>query len=329
MMVLWVELATRAAYCWKINRQKAKMIRSRRSDRTKSVKIGNREFLTKGLDHSFWSDAFHNSMSASWPTFFLGFAVYFLAMNTFFAFLFWLGGDCIANARPDSFADRFYFSIETLATVGYGDMHPQNDYGHMITTLEIFTGMSTLAVYTGLVFARFARPRAKVLFANSMTFGRHDGRPMLMARLANARHSAVNEAQAEIWMLFSEETAEGPRFRRFRQLELVQRRNPIFAFSWTLFHRVDEASPLYGLGSEDLEAMDAYFVVIFEGLDDASGQKVNVRNGYGPGDVHFGHVFSDILSTSESGLPQLDYGLIHQIEPEDEEIEESDQAEAG
>ena len=304
------------------------MIRRRRSDRAKSVKIGNREFLTKGLDQSFWNDAFHNSMSASWPTFFLGFAVYFVLMNTFFACLFWLGGDCIANARPDSFADRFYFSIETLATVGYGDMHPQNDYGHMITSLEIFTGMSTLAVYTGLVFARFARPRAKVLFANAMTLGRHEGKPTLMARIANARHSAVNEAEAEIWLNYNEETREGPRFRRFRQLSLTQRRNPIFAFSWTLFHPVDETSPIFGLGPEELEAMDAFFVVIFEGHDDASGQRVNVRKGYGWSDVHFGHVFSEILTTSEGGLPQLDYGLIHEIEPEDDEVE-SDQAEVG
>jgi inward rectifier potassium channel len=306
------------------------MIRRRKSDRARSVKIGDREFLTKGLDHSFWSDAFHNCMAVSWPTFFLGFAVYFIVINAVFALLFWLGGDCIANARPGHFADRFYFSIETLATVGYGDMHPANDYGHLVTTLEIFTGMSTLAVYTGLVFARFARPRAKVLFADSMTLGRQGGKRMLMARLANARHSAVNEAQAEVWLLFSEATTEGTRYRRFKSLPLVHRRNPIFAFSWTLFHPIDEASPLFGLGAAELEEMDAYFVVIFDGLDDASGQKVNARKGYAPADLRVGHIFSDILTTSESGLPQLDYGLIHATEPEGEiEEEVSDQAEAG
>jgi inward rectifier potassium channel len=300
------------------------MIRARNSDRTKSVKIGDREFLTKGLEHSFWSDAFHNCMGVSWPKFFVGFAVYFVVINVIFATLFWLDRDSIANVRPDHFADRFYFSIETLATVGYGDMHPANDYGHLVTTLEIFTGMSTLAVYTGLVFARFSRPRAKVLFADAMTLGRHDGQTMLMARFANARHSAVNEAQAEIWLLFSEATAEGVRYRRFRNLPLVQRRNPIFAFSWTLFHPIDETSPLHGLGQAELEEMDAFFVVIFDGLDDASGQKVNARQGYDLKSLRVGHVFSDILSTSESGLPQLDYSMLHATEPED-----LDQAEAG
>lgn len=305
------------------------MIHGRRSERTKTVKIGDREFLTKGIEHTFWSDAFHNCMGASWPTFFLGFAVYFIVINLIFAMLFWLGGDCIANARPGHFADRFYYSIETLATVGYGDMHPANDYGHLVTTVEIFTGMSTLAVYTGLVFARFARPRAQVLFADVMTLGRQNGQTMLMARFANARHSAVNEALAEIWLLYSEIAPEGVRYRRFKNLALVQRRNPIFAFSWTLFHPVDEASPLFGLGLAELEEMDAFFVVIFDGLDDASSQKVNARKGYALTDLRVGHVFSDILSTSESGLPQLDYRMLHATEPERVgETKASDQAEA-
>lgn len=299
------------------------MIRARKYDRPRSVKIGDREFLTKGLDHSFWNDAFYNCMRISWPTFFLGFAVYFVVINAIFATLFWTCGDCIANARPGSFADRFYFSIETLATVGYGDMHPENDYAHLVTTLEIFTGMSTLAVYTGLVFARFSRPRAKVIFAEAMALGRHNGRTMLMARIANARNSAVNEAQAEIWLLYSEPTAEGVRFRRFKQLPLLQRRNPIFAFSWTLFHPIDEVSPLFGLGPAELEEMDAYLVVIFDGLDDVSGQKVNARQGYSAADLRFGQVYSEILTTSESGLPQLDYRMIHQTEPEEDETEPS------
>lgn len=300
------------------------MILAKKSDRAKIVKIGDREFLAKGLDQSFWNDAFHNSMSLSWPKFFLGFAVYFITVNAFFALLFWLGGDCVANARPNSFVDMFYFSIETLATVGYGDMHPRNDYGHFITTLEIFLGMSTLALYTGLVFARFSRPRAKVIFANTMTLARQDGRETLMARVANARYSAVNEARAEIWLIYSEVTAEGVRFRRFKQLPLTQRRNPIFRLSWTLFHPVDEASPLYGLGPEELEAIDAYFVVIFEGLDDVSGQKVHVRNNYGHADLRFGHVFSDILSASESGPPQLDYGMIHSTEPQADGLDQTE-----
>jgi inward rectifier potassium channel len=295
------------------------MILRRSPERARSVKIGDREFLTKGINSSFFNDAFHNSMVASWPVFFLGFAVYFLAINMFFASLFWLGGNCIVNARPGSFADKFFFSIETLATVGYGDMHPGNIYAHTVVAGEIFVGLSTLAVFTGLIFARFSRPRARVIFADALTLARHEGQTMLMARLANARQSSVNEARAEIWMTYSADTAEGLNFRRFTPLALIQPRNPIFAFSWTLFHVIDAKSPLFGLGPADLDAMDAFFVVIFDGIDDVSGQKLNVRKAYPRANLRFGHIFSDILSVADNGLPQLDYGLIHETEPQEEE----------
>jgi inward rectifier potassium channel len=297
------------------------MIRRRHrhnADRAQIVRIGDREFLTRGLDQSFWTDAFHNSMSVSWPAFFGGFGLYFLVMNVIFATLFWLGGDCIANARQDSIVDLFFFSIETLATVGYGDMHPQNAYGHSVATLEIFTGMSTLAVFTGLIFARFSRPRARVSFAEVMTLSPHEGRNMLMARFVNARRSSVNAARAEIWFTYTDDTAEGVGYRRFKQLSLLHPRNPIFAFSWTLFHPIDEKSPLFGRCHEQLETMDAYFVVIFDGLDDVSGQTINVRKGYSWRDIRFGEVFADILTSSENGVPQIDYRQLSVTEALDE-----------
>jgi inward rectifier potassium channel len=146
-----------------------------------------------------------------------------------------------------------------------------------------------------------------------------------MARLANERHSSVNEARAEMWIAFSVETTEGRRYRRFAPLELVHARNPIFALSWTLFHPVDEKSPLYGLGPDDLEAMDAFFLVVFSGLDDVSGQQLNVRKTYPRGDLRFGHVFSDILSATENGVIHLDYRLIHATEPQVLQEEEQEE----
>jgi inward rectifier potassium channel len=146
-------------------------------DRATRIRIADREFLARGLKPALVGDLFHQSMRASWPAFFAGFALYFLIMNLVFAGLFHLGGDCIANARPGSFLDKFFFSVETLATVGYGDMHPADAYSHVVVTAEIFTGLSTLAVFTGLIFARFARPRARVIFADSLVVGPHGGKP--------------------------------------------------------------------------------------------------------------------------------------------------------
>jgi inward rectifier potassium channel len=300
------------------------MIRRRKHDRPQRVRIGDREFVTRGLQASFWTDAFHNSMSVSWPIFFGAFALYFLTTNIVFATLYWLGGDCIANARPGSFIDLFFFSIETLATVGYGDMHPQNYYGHGVATLEIFTGMSTLAVFTGLIFARFSRPRARVMFADCMTLAQHDGEPMLMARFVNERRSSVNEARAEMWLLYSTDTAEGQGYRRFRPLALVQSRNPIFAFSWTLFHPLDKESPLHGTSPEQLEAMDAFFVVSFVGLDDVSGQNLTVRKGYSWRDIRFGQVFADILIQQDGGPPQIDYRQLNVTLPQEGAEDQAD-----
>src|SRR5580704_8392787 len=144
------------------------------------VRLGDREIEARGLTSGFWSDLYYRSMTVSWPGFFAGAAAIFIVLNTGFALFYSLGDRPIANAVPGRFLDLLYFSIETLATVGYGDMHPQTDYGHLIATVEIFTGMSFLAVMTGLVFARFSRPRARFVFADYPTVARHEGLPTLM-----------------------------------------------------------------------------------------------------------------------------------------------------
>ena len=140
-------------------------------------------------------------MTVYWPVFFGSAAAIFVALNAVFGFLYSLGHEPIANAAENGALAYFYFSIETLATVGYGDMHPQTNYGHLIATVEIFTGMSFLAVMTGLVFARFSRPRARFVFANTAVVTRHQGRPALMIRAANARHNAISRASARLWLV--------------------------------------------------------------------------------------------------------------------------------
>src|SRR3981081_609040 len=133
--------------------------------RPQRIRLGSRDIEARGLAGGFWSDLYYRSMTVTWPAFFASAAVIFGVLNGAFAVVYFLGDQPIANAVPGRFPDLLYFSIETLATVGYGDMHPQTDYGHLVATVEIFTGMSLLAVMTGLVFARFSRPRARFVFA--------------------------------------------------------------------------------------------------------------------------------------------------------------------
>jgi inward rectifier potassium channel len=168
------------------------------------------------------------------------------------AFAYSLGREPIANATESGALGLFYFSIETLATVGYGDMHPQTNYGHLVATVEIFTGMCFLAVMTGLVFARFSRPRARFVFANQVVIARHEGQQALMIRAANARHDTISRASARLWLIRAQRTREGDELRRFYELKLDRSEHPMFVLSWMLFHVIDKESPLHGATAADL-----------------------------------------------------------------------------
>src|SRR3984885_2001935 len=217
--------------------------------RSHVIRIGTREMESHGAPGGFWSDLYHRSMTVNWPAFFASAALIFIALNTVFGILFWLGKDPIANVSPDLPLplSLFYFSIETLATGGYGDMHPRTNYGHLIATVEIFTGMSFLAVMTGLIFARFSRPRARFLFAEHPVVTMQQGRPTLMIRIANARTNTISQATARLWLFKLENMNEGHQLRRFYELKLDRRARPVFSLSWTLFHIIDESSALYDL----------------------------------------------------------------------------------
>lgn len=280
------------------------------------VRIGKREIETRGLRSGLWTDLFHHAMTVSWPGFFAGAALIFLALNSAFAVLFFLGDRPIANAAPGRFLDLLYFSIETLATVGYGDMHPQTDYGHAVATVEIFTGMSLLAVMTGLVFARFSRPQARFVFADHPIVTLHNGLPTLMIRIANARHNTISGATAQLWIIRVERTAEGHLFRRYVELPLERNENPIFVLSWTLLHVIDEGSPLAGLTSDDLARSEAVLTLTVAGFDGNSAQQLNAQRIYSHEDIRWRHRYVDITVTKPDGHLLLDYNKFHHVMPE-------------
>jgi inward rectifier potassium channel len=275
------------------------------------VRLGDREIETLGLSQGFWSDLYHRSMTVHWPAFFGSAAAMFVALNAVFGFLYSLGHEPIANATENGPLAYFYFSIETLATVGYGDMHPQSNYGHLIATIEIFTGMSFLAVMTGLIFARFSRPRARFVFANNPVITHHEGKQTLMIRIANARHSAISRANARLWIIRVERTKEGDQLRRFYELSLDRNEHPVFSLSWTLFHVIDKNSPLHGLTASDLTEGDALLVLNVSGFDDRSAQQLHARQVYSWRDIRWQHRYKDITSISPQGRLLLDYTKFH------------------
>ena len=294
-----------------------KLIAAGRHRKSHLVRVGTREIETRGLVSGFWTDLYHRSMTVYWPVFFGTAAAIFIFLNAIFALLYYLGDRPIANVAENLPLGLFYFSIETLATVGYGDMHPQTDYGHFIATVEIFTGMCFLAVMTGLIFARFSRPRARFLFAEHPVVALQQGRPTLMIRVANARNNTISQATARLWLLRMEKTAEGHQLRRYHELKLERREHPMFSLSWTLFHPVDESSPLYGLAAHDLAATDAVLVLNVSGVDDSSAQHLYARQIYSHHDIRWNHRYRDITSTSAEGRLLIDYSRFHEVTAEE------------
>src|ERR1700756_4660293 len=253
------------------------------SDRTakpRVVRLGSREIVTEGLQLSFWADISHRCMTASWPPFIAGARFCFVPFNAAFAVLYWIGDNPISNVPHGAYIDYLYFSIETLSTAGYGDMHPQTHYGHFIATVELFTGIFSMSLMTGLIFARFSRPNARLLFADHPVISIHEGVPALMVRLANERHNIIGNATARLWLFKNIVSAEGQSFRRFYELPLVRNESPALALSWTLFHVIDEESPLYGQTAEDLDASGVTLVVVVSGYDVVAAQPVHARKSY-------------------------------------------------
>jgi len=285
---------------------------SDRTSKPRIVRFGGREIITEGLNLTFWADISHRCMTASWPAFIAGAVLVFVVFNAVFAVFYWIGDQPIANVPGGAYIDYLYFSIETLSTAGYGDMHPQTHYGHFISAVELFTGIFSMSLMTGLIFARFARPNARLLFADNPVISNHEGRPTLMVRFANERHNIIGNATARLWLLRDEVSLEGGSFRRFYELPLVRSEHPALALSWTLYHVLDEQSPLHGLDADDLDAAGVALVVVVSGYDVVAAQIVHGRRTYDHSDIRFGHRYADILDTSEDGRLRIDYGRFHE-----------------
>ena len=223
------------------------------------LKLGEREILTQGLQPAVFQDLYHFFMTVSWPQVFATIAAFFLAFDVLFGYLYYLVPGCIANLNPPGFEGAFFFSVETLATVGYGEMHPQTLYGHVISMIEIFVGLMTLALITGLMFARFSRPRARFLFAANAVVRPLDGKLTLMFRAANARQNVIQEASAQLRMLRDDVTEEGFRIRRIIDLSLVRAQHPVFILGWNIMHVIDDDSPLKGKTADSLNAAATVF----------------------------------------------------------------------
>lgn len=279
-----------------------------------SIHAGQFEFVKINPGKREWRDIYHWVLALNWPSFVAFISGVYLAINLVFAALYSARPGCVEGLQDRSFIAAFFFSVETLATVGYGHSFPATVYGHVLTTIEIMAGMFWLAVITGLIFVRFSRPTARIEFSKTIVIAPFDGQPNLMIRIANLRHHSMVEAEFRIMMMRDEAIVEDPAFRKFYQLKLAFDRLTMFPTALTLRHVIDESSPLFGETPESLAASDARFAASIVCIETVIPASVQSQRDYTWRDVRFGERFVDIYSQTEDGRLSVDYGRLHETE---------------
>ena len=265
--------------------------------------------------YSYWRDPYHLLLTLPWPWFLGLVSLGYVVSNALFAVAYLIGGDGIANARPGNFFDAFFFSIQTMASIGYGAMYPKSDYANTLVAIESLVGLMVLAMGTGLAFARFSRPTARVVFSQVAVVAPFDGVPTLMFRVANKRRNQILEAQLRLSLVRDEINAEGQFIRRFYQLRLVRSQNPVFILTWLAMHPIDENSPLYGATPEMLATAETMLIVTLTGIDETVSQTIHDRHSYIAPEILWNHRFVDIICRKPDGQRFVDYSHFHNVEP--------------
>ena len=288
---------------------------AQRKSTSKVTMTGDIKFHKLNTKAWQWRDAYHWLLTLTWPQF-SGFVLaMYLGINLLFSICYYLRPHCLAGTTSQSWADCFFFSVETLATVGYGHMYPETFFGHMVATLEIMVGMFGMAIITGLIFIRFSRPIARIVFSKNLVLAPFDGQPALMFRVANLREQAMAEAEFRIMLIRDEPTKEGEHFRRFYPLTLQFDRLISFPAIITIRHIIDERSPLRGLTLADMERDDSRFSASIVCIDTVIPAPVQSHYAYTWRDIRVNHRFVEVYRVIDDNALTVDYGLIHGTEP--------------
>jgi inward rectifier potassium channel len=285
--------------------KKASARRPQRWDPTDAVR--------KGGSNNLGRDFYFYLMEGSWLRLIVVFAVAFGLVNVFFAALFAASPGSIAGAvSHQPFLDAFFFSVQTLTTVGYGALSPGTPYGGAVATVEAATGLLGVATITGLVFAKVSRPKAAVLFSNPLVLTKMGATPTLMFRVGNTRGNDVTNVHMEFHVTIDEETSEGHKFRSLRALKLKRDKSPIFALSWMGIHEIDADSPLRNIDWAAPEKSVVWFVATLIGHDGTYGQTIQARKMWYPEDVVQDARFVDVLHELPDGRLLVDYDAFHE-----------------
>jgi inward rectifier potassium channel len=270
-----------------------------------------------GDPHSYWGDIYHLLLTMPWPSFISLTSAFYLFINAVFACAYSLGNGVskVTGEEAHQFQDLFFFSVQTMAAIGYGAMYPNSAYAHWLVVIESLVGLFFIATTTGLVFARFSLPTARILFSNVAVIAPFNGVPTLMFRTANKRRNYILEAQLWVTLVRDEHSAEGDFMRRFHDIQLVRSHTPVFSLSWTAMHQILPGGLLDGDTVESLRLDRAQIIVTLTGLDETLAQTIHARHTFSADDIYWNHRFADILLTKPNGRRVIDFNQFNVIHP--------------
>ncbi|HMV65461.1 MAG TPA: low temperature requirement protein A [Myxococcota bacterium] len=271
--------------------------------------------VRRGVPDALRSDLYFFLMDGGWTRLMGVLVLSFLAINAVFGVLYLLEPGGITNMHAGSFLEAFSFSVQTMATIGYGYMAPTTSYTNVLVVTESVFGICMTALFTGLLFAKASRATSSVLFSEPLLITQRDGKPTLMFRVANGRGNEVVEASMRVCALIESPSSDGPRMRRMYDLDLVRNNSPLFRMSWTVMHPIDERSALFGLTAENVEDRVVGVICVMTAFDATYGSTTHARHMYQPEDFRFDHHFVDMIETLADGRLAIDLSLIHATRP--------------
>ncbi len=268
--------------------------------------------LRQGLERRWFRDLYHYLANAPWPAVLFWIALVFAALNAAFAAGYLLIGG-VANARPGSFSDAFFFSVQTMATIGYGGMVPRSGAANALVCVQAFAGGVGLALMTGLVFTKFSRPTSRVKFSKVAVIGDYRGRRCLMFRMANERDDRIVQPQLHVVLMRAEPDEGGGSFVRLHDLQLVRDRHAFLTLTWLVIHPIDERSPLRNDTPDSMKRDRATVVVSMIGIDEGLSQTIHASCTYLATDIRWGARFVDVLKPRAGGGWAIDYSLFDDV----------------
>eukprot|EP00792_Barthelona_sp_PAP020_P007133 TRINITY_DN3115_c2_g11_i1.p1 TRINITY_DN3115_c2_g11~~TRINITY_DN3115_c2_g11_i1.p1 ORF type:complete len:348 (+),score=78.79 TRINITY_DN3115_c2_g11_i1:716-1759(+) len=296
------------------------------ADRRLLSSDGKFQGIIKGMGTNPLTDLYHSLLTSSWPKLLLYCVIFFLTAHTIFACFFYMSGpDAIANADEDSplknhpFWTCFFFSIHTFSTIGYGVLYPRSWFANVFVGFEVLSSYLTTAIITGLMFAKFSRPTAKVIFSEVAVIHDRDSMnenlKVLKFRCANGRHNNIVEANIRVSLVANvfDETVKSM-IRKSYSLVLDRDQTLLFGLTWTVSHLIDESSPIYGWDRNKFIDSDAEIVVSFTGVDGTMLETIYARYGYDSSKLLFDRSFVNILSVLPDGRNMLNYEKFHETQ---------------